>query len=59
VIGTPLTYSITKYGRPLTGSAPASNTLAMCGLIHPRQRLSLGFEAAHDLRRIHAELDQL
>ena len=49
MIGTPLTSSITKYGRPVS-VAPASKTCAMFGMVHQRQRLPLGLEAGDDLR---------
>ena len=58
VIGTPLTSSITKYGRPVS-VAPASRTLRDVGVVHHRQRLPLGLEARDHLPGVHAELDDL
>ena len=49
---------MTKYGLPVS-VVPASNTLAMFGMVHQRQRLSLGLEAGDDLARVHAQLDDL
>ena len=58
VIGMPLTSSITKYGRPLS-VAPASSTLAIFGVVHERQRLSLRLESRDHLAGVHACLDDL
>ena len=58
MIGTPLTNSITKYGRP-ESVVPTSSTRAMLRVIHQRQRLPLRLEAGDDLGRIHARLDDL
>ena len=58
VIGTPLTSSITKYGRPDVGGAAVEH-LGDVGMVHERQRLPLGLEAGDDLPRVHARLDDL
>ena len=57
-MGTPSTYSMTKYGRP-TSVAPPSNTWAMLGCVHQRQGLALRVEPGEDLARVHARLDHL
>ena len=48
VIGTPLTSSMTKKGRPESG-CPPSSTLAIFGMIHQGQGLPLGLEPGQDL----------
>lgn len=58
VMGRPGTYSMTKNGRP-SGVAPASKTLAMLGLLHERQGLTLGLESGHNGAGVHAHLNQL
>ena len=58
MIGTPLTSSITKYGRPVSRRAGVEH-LGDVGVVHHRQRLPLGLEARDDLLRVHAELDDL
>ena len=49
VIGTPLTSSMTKYGRPVVGRAAVEH-LGDVGVVHQRQRLPLGLEAGEHLR---------
>src|ERR1017187_9873199 len=56
-MGMPVTYSITKYGRPC-GVEPASKTLAMAGWSMSAS-LPLGFEARDHFALFHARLDQL
>ena len=58
VIGTPLTSSITKYGRPLS-VVPGIEHLGDVRMVHQRQRLPLGLEAGDHLPRVHARLDDL
>ena len=58
VIGTPGTYSMTKYGRP-SGVLPAVEHLGDGGVVHQGQGLPLGLEAGHHLLGVHARLDDL
>ena len=58
VIGTPLTSSMTKYGRPAVGGAGVED-LGDVRVVHHRQRLPLGLEPGDDLLRVHARLDDL
>ena len=58
VIGTPLTSSITKYGRP-DGGGPAVEHLGDVGVVHQRQGLPLGLEPGDHLPGVHARLDDL
>ena len=58
VMGTPLTSSMTKYGRPLGGFA-AVEDFGDVGVIHEGQGLAFGFEAGDDLAGVHAGLDEL
>ena len=48
VIGTPLTSSITKYGRPAVGRAGVEH-LGDVRVVHQRQGLPLGLEPGDDL----------
>ena len=58
VIGTPLTSSMTKYGRP-GFRGPGVEDAGDVRVIHHRQGLPLGLEAGDDLRDVHARLDDL
>ena len=58
VIGTPLTSSMTKYGRPAVGRAGVEH-FGDVRMVHHRQRLPLGLEAGDHLPRVHARLDDL
>ena len=58
VIGTPLTSSITKYGRPLS-VVPASSTLAMFGWSISARACRSASKRAITCRRVHARLDDL
>ena len=57
VIGTPLTSSMTKKGRPdlLTGVEHAGDV----GVVHQGQRLAFGIEPGQDGAAVHAGLDDL
>jgi hypothetical protein len=52
-MGTPATYSITKYG------APCVEDLGDGGVIHERQSLPLGLESRDDFAAAHPGFDQL
>ena len=58
VIGTPLTSSMTKYGRPAS-VVPGVEHLGDVRVVHQGQRLPLGLEAGDHLPRVHARLDDL
>ena len=53
VIGTPLTSSMTKYGRPCP-CAPRVEHLGDVRVVHQGQGLPLGLEAGDDLPGVHA-----
>ena len=58
VIGTPLTSSMTKYGRPCVGGTGVED-LGDVGVVHQGQGLALGLEAGEHLAAVHAGLDEL
>ena len=58
VIGTPLTSSMTKYGRPLS-VVPASSTLAMLGWSISARACRSASKRARTCRLVHARLDDL
>ena len=58
VIGTPLTSSMTKYGRPAAVVARIEH-LGDVRVVHQRQRFALCLEPRDDLTGVHAGLDQL
>ena len=57
VIGTPLTSSMTKNGRP--SACAGVEDLGDVGVVHQGQGLPLGLEAGEHLLRVHARLDDL
>ena len=58
MIGTPGTYSITKYGRPVVRRARVEHA-GDVRVVHQRQGLPLGLEPRHHLAGVHPGLDDL